>query len=112
MIRSLSPIYPIEIEEVTLSPAELAAERERWQRYERNRAWLKTHAHEIYPGTRGKFICIAAQELFVADSGQEALALAQAAHPEDDGRYLHYIPRQDIRVPRIYANQWRVARMR
>jgi hypothetical protein len=112
MIRSLIPIYPIEMEEVTLTPAELAADRERWERYERNRAWLKAHADEIYPRNRGKFICIAAQEPFVADSGHEAIALAEAAHPEDDGRYLHYIPRHDIRAPRIYANQWRLARMR
>ena len=112
MISSLSPINPIEIEDVTLGPAELAEARERWQRYERNRAWLKAHAHEVYSRNRGRFICIAGQELFAADSGQQALALAQAAHPEDDGRYLHYVPRQDIRVPRIYANQWRVARMR
>jgi hypothetical protein len=30
------------------------------------------------------------------------LALATAAHPEDDGRFVHYIPRE--KVARIYAH--------
>jgi hypothetical protein len=105
MIRSinLSPSNPIEMEEVILTPAELAKENERWQRYECNAAWLQTHAHEVYSQNRGKYICIAGQELFVADSVPEVVELAKQAHPEDDGRYLRYIPRE--KIPRIYANQ-------
>jgi hypothetical protein len=110
MIRSLTPINPIEMEEVTLDPAELAKVRDRWQRYDRNAAWLQAHAHDVYSQNRGKFICIAGQDLFVADSAQEAVALAKEAHPEDDGRYLRYIPRENI--PRIYANQRQVVPMR
>jgi hypothetical protein len=30
------------------------------------------------------------------------MALAKAAHPEDEGRFLRYIPRE--KVPRIYAH--------
>jgi len=38
----------------------------------------------------------------VADTPEEVLALAQAAHPEDDRFFLHHIPRE--KVARIYAN--------
>jgi hypothetical protein len=97
MIRSinLSPSNPIEMEEVILTPAELAKVNERWQRYDRNAAWLQAHAHDVYSQNRGKYICIAGQELFVADSVQEVLKLANQAHPEDDGRYLRYVPREN-----------------
>ena len=90
------------MEEVT-DPVELASARARRQRFDRNAAWLHAHAAEVYPRHRGKCICIAGEELFVADTPEEALALATAAHPEDDGRFLRYIPRD--KVARIYANQ-------
>ena len=55
-------------------------------RFDRNAAWLRAHAAEVYPKYRGKCICIAGEELFVADTPEEAFALAKAAHPDDDGR--------------------------
>lgn len=70
------------------------------KRFERNRAWLEAHASEVYRH-RGKFICIAGQQLFVGDTVQEVLAQARAAHPEDDGRFTQYIPKET--GPRIYA---------
>lgn len=88
--------------EVLTDPEELARARAQRDRFDRNAAWLHKHAAEIYPRHRGKFICIARQELFVADTAEEALALAAQTHPEDDGSFLHYIPRE--RVPRIYAD--------
>ena len=91
---------PIVMEEVT-DPAELAQARARRQRFDRNSAWLQAHAAEIYPRYRGKCICIAGEGLFVADTPEDALALATAAHPEDDGRFLRYIPRE--KLDRIYA---------
>jgi len=89
------------MEEVT-DPEELAKMQARRKRYERNAAWLQAHAAEVYTRHRGKCICIAGEELFVADTPEEVLALATAAHPEDDGRFLHYIPRE--KMARIYAN--------
>jgi hypothetical protein len=93
--------YPIVMEEVT-DPAELAAAWARRQQFDRNFAWLQSHAGEIYANHRGKCVCVAGQELFVADTGSEALAKATAAHPEDEGHFVHYIPLE--KVPRIYAN--------
>jgi hypothetical protein len=89
------------IEEVT-NPEELAKARAQWERFDRNAAWLQAHASEIYPRYRGKCICIAGEELFVADTPEEAWALAKAAHPDDDGSFIHYIPRE--KLTRIYAN--------
>ena len=92
---------PIIMEEVT-DPEELAKARVQRERFDRNAAWLQAHIPEVYTRYRGKCICIAGEGLFVADTPEEVLALAKAAHPEDDGFFLHYIPRE--KVARIYAN--------
>lgn len=91
----------IVMEEVT-DPEELAKARAQRERFDRNSAWLQAHVPEIYTRYRGKCICIAGEEPFVADTPEEALALATAAHPEDDGRFLRYIPRE--KLDRIYAH--------
>ncbi len=92
---------PITMERVT-DPVELAKTRVQDERFERNWAWFNAHAPEIYKEHRGKCLCIAGQELFVADTPEEVLALAKAAHPDDDGRFTRYIPKE--RTYRIYAN--------
>jgi hypothetical protein len=40
--------------------------------------------------------------VFVADTPEGALSQAQAAHPDDIGRFMFYIPRD--KVARVYAN--------
>ncbi|MGH8071773.1 MAG: hypothetical protein ACRERE_42370 [Candidatus Entotheonellia bacterium] len=101
MIRSKKHPPPIVMEEVT-DPEELAKAQVQRERFDRNSAWLQAHALEIYARYRGKCICIAGEELFAADTPEEALALAKAAYPEDNGLFLRYIPRE--KVARIYAN--------
>jgi hypothetical protein len=91
------------LEEMT-DPVELAKARARRERFDRNAAWLQAHAQEVYSQNRGKHICIAGEELFVADSAPEALALGRAAHPDDEGAFVPYIPRE--KLPRIYTNRW------
>jgi hypothetical protein len=93
-------LLPVTMEIVT-DPVVLAAARVRNERFGRNLDWFQAHADEIGRTCRGKCICIAGQELFVADTSPEAFALAQAAHPDDDGFFIHYIPRE--RLARIYA---------
>src|SRR5262249_10454490 len=78
---------------VVTDPDEIAAFRAQQERIDRNADWLQAHAHEVYSQNRGRHICIAGQELFVADTAKEALALAEAAHPEDDGWHLRYVPK-------------------
>src|SRR2546425_10957334 len=97
--------FPMVMEEVT-DPEELAKARAQRQRFDRNSAWLQAHATEVYARYRGKCVVVAGEELFVADTPEEAWASAAAAHPEDDGSFMRYIPRE--KVARIYANQRRV----
>jgi hypothetical protein len=91
------------MEEVT-DPVELAKVRAQDERFERNSAWLQAHIPEVYSLYRGKCICIAGEELFVAETPQEVIALASAAHPEDNGKLLRYIPKE--KVARVYAHRW------
>jgi hypothetical protein len=100
---------PLVMEEVT-DPVELAKARAQDERFRRNLAWFEAHAAEVYTSHRGKCICIAGEELFVADTPEEVLVLATAAHPGDDGRFTRYIPRE--RMARIYADQRRMASVR
>jgi hypothetical protein len=94
---------PYEVEfDVRLPPEEQARAEAQRERFDRNLAWYEAHAVQIGEAHRGKHICVAGQELFVADSTQEVMALARAAHPEDNGFFLHYIYRE--RMPRIYAH--------
>lgn len=95
-------VKPIVIKEVT-DPVEIAKARAQRARFDRNSAFLEAHASEVYTRHRGKCVCIAGEELFVANTPVEAMALAKAAHPDDDGSFVRYIPRE--KLARIYANQ-------
>jgi hypothetical protein len=96
-------IPTVMMEEIT-DPEELAKARVQHERFDRNSAWLQAHLTEIYSRHRGKCICIAGEELFVADTPKEVLALANAKHLEDDGKFLRYIPQE--KIARIYAHRW------
>ncbi len=87
-------------EEIT-DPVERAQIKAQNERFERNTKWFDAHAIEIYNNYRGKCLCICGQELFVADTPEEAWAQAVTAHPEDDGRFMRYIPLK--KGPRIYV---------
>jgi len=73
------------------------------ERTKRNWDWLSAHWPDLLPGVRGRFVAVAAQEAFVADTSEEAWRLAKSAHPDDDGAILRYV-RKDT-YPRIYANR-------
>jgi hypothetical protein len=94
------------MEEVT-DPVELALARAQRERFDRNFAWLQAHAADIFARHRGKCICIAGEQLFVADTPEEALALGAAAHPEDNGSFVQYIPRE--KRWRVYGHLGRLA---
>ncbi len=95
---------PKVVMEVVTDPVELEKARAQDERFERNWAWFNAHADEIYRTHRGKILCVAGQELFVGDTPEEALALAKAAHPEDNGRFTRIIPRE--KMEHIYAYRW------
>lgn len=91
----------IEVLELT-DPDELEKARAQRAQFDRNSKWLQEHIGEVYvPANRGKIICIAGEEVFVGDSVEELEARAIAAHPEDKGSFMRYIPRQ--KMTWIYA---------
>jgi len=71
---------------------EVAEARAQRERFDRNSAWLQAHIAEVYSQYRGKCVCVAGEELFVADVAKEAIALATATHPDDNGWFTRYIP--------------------
>jgi len=81
-------------------PVEIARANARRARFERNSAWLQANVREVYTRHRGKCICVAGEELFVADTPREVISLAETAHPDDDGALLRFIPLR--KLPRIY----------
>jgi hypothetical protein len=90
------------IEEVT-DPEEIARARAQEERAHRNDEWLQAHWPEIAPKARGRFLAVAGQEVFIADTPEEAWAMAMEAHPDDDGAHAQYVIPEP--GPRIYARR-------
>jgi hypothetical protein len=88
------------IEEVT-DPTEIARHRTQHERAKRNGDWLQAHWGDLLPQARGKFVAVAREEAFIADTPEDAWAWATKNHPDDNGALVRY-----MRVgqgPRIYA---------
>ena len=81
---------------------ELDAAQQQRERFDRNAAWLQGHVAEVYGRHRGQCICVAGGEVFVGHTAQEVVQAAAAAHPDDNGRFVQYIPKD--KVPRVYAH--------
>jgi hypothetical protein len=99
----MSPVkLKVIMEEVT-DPAELAQARAQRERFDRNWAWFKARATEVYERFRGQCVVIAGEEIFAANEPEAAWVLAKAAHPEDDGGFITYVPHE--KMARIYGYQ-------
>jgi len=103
-----SMIEPKVVIEEVIDPIEIARHREQDDQFKRNLDWIQSHWSEILPADYGKYLAVAGQQAFLADSPQEARALAEAAHPNDKGIWVHYL--RPPGGPRIYGNRWPVAR--
>ncbi|HQU41717.1 MAG TPA: hypothetical protein PK867_02850 [Pirellulales bacterium] len=91
------------VEEVT-DPVEVERFRVRHNQFRANAAWLESNWSQLTPQAFGKFVAVAGQEAFLANSSNEAWAWARATHPEDDGPLVEYV--LPPTGPRIYANRW------
>jgi hypothetical protein len=91
------------IEELT-DPVEIARHRAWQEKARRNADWLETHWAEILPQAHGKFVAVAGQQAFIADTGEEAVARAKAAHADDEGVLSQCVFPPG--GPRIYAHRW------
>lgn len=106
MIKAWPPPEPTFLIEEVTDPVESARFQEQMERFRRNSDWLQSHWGDLMPQAAGKFLTVAGQEAFLADTPEEAWALAQAAHPEDDGAFSHYV--LPGKGPRIYASRRQV----
>ncbi|MBI1918646.1 MAG: hypothetical protein HYS12_28465 [Planctomycetes bacterium] len=92
---------PFIIEEVN-DLGVVARSRAQDERARRNSEWLQAHWPDLLPQARGKFVAVAGQEAFLADTPEEAWRLARAAHPDDDGAISQYVFPEG--GPRLYAH--------
>jgi hypothetical protein len=74
-----------------VDPAEAKRRRAQMERSRRNSAWLQAHWGDLLPQARGKFVAVAGEEGFIADTAEEAWAWARRAHPEDDAATVQYV---------------------
>jgi hypothetical protein len=73
------------------------------ERHRRNSAWLQAHWGEVLPQARGKFVAVAGQEAFIAETPVEAWTWVAATHPEDNGAIVRYVRTQI--GPRLYVDR-------
>lgn len=103
MMRQSTGPQQLTITEVD-DPAEIARCQAQDERGKRNGDWLQAHRDLLLPQARGKFVAVAGQEAFIADTAEQAWKMARAAHPEDDGAISQYVFAG--KGPRIYAYPW------
>ena len=77
-------------------PALIARIKARDEKAQRNRDWLDAHLGELLPRAYDKLVAVAGQEALIAETEAEAKAWARAAHPEDDGLVIRYIPPEHV----------------
>jgi hypothetical protein len=99
MARSTAVVPAVEMVEAVMDPEEFAEAAARRAQADRNAAWFQEHVGELYLKYRGNYVCVAGQQSFGGQDPYEVLARARAAHPDDQGCYLHYVPRK--RLPRV-----------
>lgn len=89
----------LSIEEMS-NPHDIARAQD--ERHRRNNDWLQTHWADVLPA-RGKFLAVAGQEPFIADTPEAAWIWVATTHPEDDGAIVQYLRPET--GPRIYAGK-------
>jgi hypothetical protein len=103
MIILRGPRLPDLTVEFGSPPADPTALIAREERSRRNSQWIQAHWADLLPHALGKYVAVAGEEAFVADTPQEAWAMAKRAHPEDDSATMQYV--NPHRGPKIYANR-------
>lgn len=68
----------------------------------RNYQWLAAHWDDLLPACLGKYVAVANETPFLADTIEEALAWAKSQQPHDPGYALKYVP--PVLRPTVYAH--------
>ena len=100
MIQSKHP-SEVTVIEVT-DPGTIARHRKQDERHRRNLQWLQAHWSDL-PQARGRYVAVADEEAFVAETSEEAWDWARTQHPNDDGAIVMFVPRE--KTWRIYAHR-------
>jgi hypothetical protein len=87
--------------EVT-DPQRIARHRLQDERHERNLQWLEAHWGDL-SRARGRYVAVANERAFVADTAELAWEWARTEHPEDDGAVVMFVPQE--KSWRVYANR-------
>ena len=99
------PVF--QIEEIN-DPVEVARCKAQDERSRRNSDWLQAHWADLLPQARGKFVAVAGQEAFIADTHEEAWAMARKAHPEDDAPLASTSSPERGRESMLVVGEWRI----
>src|SRR5207248_11610776 len=75
--------YTLSLHDALPISKELAKAETQRVRFRKNSDWLQAHIPEVYAQHRGQCICIAGQELFVADTAPQVIAMARKARSEE-----------------------------
>lgn len=70
-------------------------------RAQKNWDWLQAHWSDLLPQAKGKFLAVADQQAFVAETLDAALEWVRTEHPEDSGHIIEYV--WPSTGPRIYS---------
>ncbi len=90
----------VTIEEVT-DPREIARHRAQDERHARNLKWLESHWAGL-ANAPGRYVAVADEQAFVAETAAAAWSWARSEHPQDDGAVVMFVPAE--KGWRIYAN--------
>lgn len=89
--------------ELVADSEEIAVLRELDARHQRNSLWLQSHWSDFIPSARGKFVAVADEAGFIAETAEEAWAWVGMRHPNDNGAIVRHIREQE--GPRIYGHR-------
>ncbi len=100
MIQS-KPVSQVSVSEVT-DPLTIARHRRQDERHRRNLQWLQAHWSDLQE-SRGRYVAVADQQTFVADTAEVAWQWTRDQHPDDDGAVVMFVPRE--KEWRVYADR-------
>jgi hypothetical protein len=89
VIFSRTPVPEVTVE-IETDPVEIERSRAQQAQADANWDWLRSRLVELAVGNRGRYLCVAGQQAFIADTPVEARRLAREAHPDDKGIVSHY----------------------
>jgi hypothetical protein len=81
-------------------PATVERHHQQDERHRRNLQWLQAHWEDL-PERRGRYVAVADEQAFVAETAEMAWDWARSQHPDDDGAVVMFVPRE--RGWRVYA---------